>query len=324
MQPVPVQYPITTAYGKRGSYWSCNEDSNGNGIHTGADFACPEGTPLYATIAGQIRHRNYGSAFGSHQFAISPDAGQPFAEGEVFYAHARKRLSDGVYVKVGDWVGEASDEGNTSGPHLHYEFHPETKNAWNCNVHADPAPTLKDEDPPDPDAGVSSEPGIWKWHSGKETSKVLVYPGDWHKIKIDSQPASGITGKSKEEHFLYLRCHLPTGRSATRTIHTRLIRSDGDETAYLSLSYDASKGNDSIGYPNFHIEDGSGLGGEWQILVEGGTDPIDYTTRYAKTYVTYKDQAAAASAQAVTPELRAEIAKMLLTYLLGGTDASSG
>lgn len=139
--PVPAQYGISTPYGKRGGSWSCDDHGSG-GVHTGADFACPEGTPLYATVAGEVRHRSYGSAFGSHQFAISPDPDQPFADGEVFYAHARKRLADGTRVAPGDWVGEAGEEGNATGPHLHYEFHPHSKGAWNCSVHADPEPTL--------------------------------------------------------------------------------------------------------------------------------------------------------------------------------------
>ena len=91
MQPVPG-HGISTPYGKKG--WSC-------GFHTGADFAAPMGAQIVAPIAGQIRHRNYGAAFGNHQFAISPDAGQPFAAGEVFFAHTSTRLADGVRVKAG-------------------------------------------------------------------------------------------------------------------------------------------------------------------------------------------------------------------------------
>lgn len=140
--PVPEQYPVTTAYGKRGTSWSCNENSSGQGVHTGVDLACPSNTPLYATIAGTIRHRQYGSAFGDRQFAISPSAGQPFANGEVFYAHGNERLPDGTEVQVGDYVGKSGARGNVSGPHVHYEYHPNAKNSWNCSVHADPAPTM--------------------------------------------------------------------------------------------------------------------------------------------------------------------------------------
>lgn len=134
VNPVPG-YNITTPYRKSGS-WSC-------GYHTGVDLACPVGTRIVAPIAGQIRHRNYGSALGNHQFAISPDPGQPFAEGEVFFAHTRTRLADGVYVNVGDFVAECGVEGNTTGPHLHYEFHPNQKNSWGCEpVCANPQPTI--------------------------------------------------------------------------------------------------------------------------------------------------------------------------------------
>ena len=133
---------ISTAYGKRGSHWSCNEDSKGNGVHTGADYACAQGTNIYAPISGQIRHRSYGSAFGSHQFAISPDPGQPFADGEVFFAHTTNRPKDGVYVQAGDYLADVGSEGNATGPHLHLEFHPHKKGVWNCSVHANPQPVI--------------------------------------------------------------------------------------------------------------------------------------------------------------------------------------
>jgi Peptidase family M23/N-acetylmuramoyl-L-alanine amidase len=142
--PVPKIIGISTQYGKRGKHWSCRKVA-GLGIHTGVDFAAPEGTPVYATIAGEVRHRNYGSAFGKHQVAISPDPGEPFADGEVFYAHMRSRVADGTRVKPGDKIGEVGSEGNVTGPHLHYEFHPKHKNRWNCDVVADPSPTLNRE-----------------------------------------------------------------------------------------------------------------------------------------------------------------------------------
>lgn len=139
--PIPG-VSIGTPYGKRGSSWSCNEDSSGKGVHTGVDFPCPEGTSIYAPIAGQIRHRSYGSAFGNHQFAISPDPGQPFAEGEVFFAHTKTRLNDGAVVKIGDFIGYVGNEGNSTGPHLHMEYHKDTKGSWSCSVHDDPQPVL--------------------------------------------------------------------------------------------------------------------------------------------------------------------------------------
>lgn len=134
VNPVPG-YTITTPYGRAGSLWrAC-------GWHTGVDFAAPKGARVVAAIDGQIRHRNYGSAFGRYQFAISPDPGQPFGEGEVFYAHTLDRLPDGTRVKAGDTVARVGAEGNVTGAHLHFELHT-TKNAWRCSIMRDPAPAI--------------------------------------------------------------------------------------------------------------------------------------------------------------------------------------
>lgn len=139
-EPIPG-VGVSTPYGKRGHSWSCNANSSG-GVHTGVDFAAPQGTDILAPIPGQIRHRSYGSAFGSHQFAISPDPGEPFGDGEVFFAHTTDRLADGVIVEVGDYVASVGSEGNVTGPHLHMEYHPDTKGVWSCSAHADPQPVL--------------------------------------------------------------------------------------------------------------------------------------------------------------------------------------
>jgi len=139
--PVPGRV-ITTPYGKRGKFWGCNKNAAGEGIHTGVDYAAPLGTKVVAAIAGQIRHRNYGKAFGEHQFAISPDGDQPFGPDEVFYAHTRTRLPDGTRVQIGDFVAEVGAEGNVTGPHLHFEYR-KGKGSWNCDMHQDPTPVIE-------------------------------------------------------------------------------------------------------------------------------------------------------------------------------------
>jgi murein DD-endopeptidase MepM/ murein hydrolase activator NlpD len=155
MQPVPGR-GVSTPYGKRGSYWSCRKNSSGQGIHTGADFAAPQGTQIVAPIAGTIRHRYYGSAFGKHQFAISPSKGQPFASGEVFFAHTTTRLADGTEVKAGQKIAKIGSEGNATGPHLHMEFMPKTKGKWTCDVQANPQPVI-DWEEEEEDMALSDE-----------------------------------------------------------------------------------------------------------------------------------------------------------------------
>lgn len=146
---------------------------------------------------------------------------------------------------------------------------------------------------PPPETGdeekVVSTFGLYKWYSGKLTDELRIYPdGAWHKICKEMAP-SNITAESSEHHFLYLRIALPSNRTASRTIETHWRRSDGDETAYFSPEWTADA-KDSIAYFNHHMEDGSGLGGQWYIKVTGGTDPIVVTTRYAKTHVFYQDK----------------------------------
>jgi hypothetical protein len=271
--PVPTQYPISTAYGKRGSYWSCNKDSSGNGVHTGADFAAPLGTPLYATIAGQVRHRNYGSAFGSHQFAISPDPGQPFADGEVFYAHARKRVADGTYVQPGDWVGEVGDEGNVTGAHLHYEFHPDTKNVWNCSCHADPAPTLEG----------STQVNIYDYDYSGKPSGTLNVGQSYVNLDIDEwdAPRSGL-----EHLMVYLNC---SG-----------FVFDGSKPGRIRVTFERDPNNsDRFGYQDFVVvpgipellithatfEQGDGTRTWAQMKCMDGLKSMKVGTRYMKRAV---------------------------------------
>lgn len=115
----------TTPYGLKSSLWKAC------GFHTGADWARPAGTPVYAIVDGDVRYRSYGSAFGL-QLAVSPDG-----PGEWFYAHLSWRVPDGTRVKAGDLVGKVGSTGNSTGPHLHLEYHT-VKQAWRCDIMRDP------------------------------------------------------------------------------------------------------------------------------------------------------------------------------------------
>ena len=134
--PVPSSL-IGTPYGRRGSWWSCNEDANGDGIHTGVDYPDPNGTKVVAARPGTVHHCNHGSAFGSHQIEITPGDGT-----RDFYAHMRSRVADGTRVEAGDKVGEVGSEGNVSGPHLHFERHKVASGGWSCSIVVNPQPSI--------------------------------------------------------------------------------------------------------------------------------------------------------------------------------------
>lgn len=130
---------VTTKFGARGSSWSCDKDNRGRGIHTGADISAPRGTTCRAVVDGTVRHVSYGSAFGAHQFVIVASDGSAF-----FYAHTSTRPSNGSTVNVGDKVAKVATEGNTTGPHLHIEYHKKYigTSGWKCDTASDPVPMI--------------------------------------------------------------------------------------------------------------------------------------------------------------------------------------
>ena len=281
-----MSYPIPgvgigTPYGKRGSYWSCNEDAAGNGIHTGVDFPASTGTNIYAPIAGQIRHRAYGSAFGNHQFAISPDPGQPFADGEVFFAHTTTRPKDGIYVQAGDYLADVGAEGNVSGPHLHLEYMPHTKNQWRCGIHADPQPVLDWQ----PNGGNMGS-GNYDYHYGGKPPGTFSITRDYKTLDQSewSPPRSGW-----ESSTVYLNVD-PTFQSGKTVgaIRLRLVREDGDDTGHADLFVmaDALDGDGRCLIRWNYWEKGEkGVSTKVQVKCIGGLQSATISTRYLKKSV---------------------------------------
>lgn len=124
-------YQVSSGYGPR---WGT--------FHAGLDFAAPIGTPIYAAADGVVvegRERYNVAGFGSWIWLDCQDSvGKDFIYGHVKH--------DGILVKAGDRVragqqiGVVGNEGQSTGPHLHFEV-------WGSpgrlgGVHQDPAPYL--------------------------------------------------------------------------------------------------------------------------------------------------------------------------------------
>ena len=138
----PVRgFKVGAVFHQRGTSWSCSEreDPDGvvRGLHTGVDFPCAVGTAVVAARAGETRHVHFGSAFGDHQLIVLCDDGT-----QDFYAHMRSRAPNGRSVRVGDKIGEVGDEGNITGPHLHFERHKTQADHWSCDLPINPGPSL--------------------------------------------------------------------------------------------------------------------------------------------------------------------------------------
>lgn len=88
-------------------------------FHSGMDFTCPKGTPIYATGSGTIEKCIYSrGGYGKH---IIINHGYGF---KTLYAHMHKyNVTKGQSVRRGEIIGYVGNTGLSVGPHLHYEVH---------------------------------------------------------------------------------------------------------------------------------------------------------------------------------------------------------
>ncbi|PZO98548.1 MAG: 1,4-beta-N-acetylmuramidase [Corynebacterium urealyticum] len=127
----PGTYQVSSGYGPR---WGT--------FHAGLDFAAPIGTPIYAAADGVVvegRERYNVSGFGSWIWLDCQDsAGKDFIYGHV--KHDGIMVKAGDRVRAGQQIGVVGNEGQSTGPHLHFEV-------WGSpgrlgGAHQDPAPYL--------------------------------------------------------------------------------------------------------------------------------------------------------------------------------------
>jgi len=101
-------YEIGTAFGQAGPLWS-------SGFHTGQDFVAPIGTPVRAVTAGTVKVEH--PAWAGNLVRIDHGNGL-----ETLYAHLSSvTVADGTRVSAGQQIGAVGTEGNSTGPHLHFE-----------------------------------------------------------------------------------------------------------------------------------------------------------------------------------------------------------
>ena len=151
--PLPDKYKVTTKWGVPGN-WAA-------GHHTGADFACPNGTPVYAVYDGTIEAINdtagnsvWGWEYGNH---IILKVGSK----EYGFCHlSRITVAKGANVKSGQVIGYSGSSGRVTGPHLHLELR---HSPYKYGDDDNPIPTLMKK-------GVSS--GVSSIGSGMTGSKL--------------------------------------------------------------------------------------------------------------------------------------------------------
>lgn len=127
------KYRVSSGYGMRGGT-----------MHAGLDFAADHGTPIYAVadgvvIEGSERAQGSVSGFGSWIWIDSQSSvGRDFIYGHVH--HPGITVRRGQTVKAGQKIGVVGNEGQSTGPHLHWEvWGPPGRTG---GKHEDPAPWL--------------------------------------------------------------------------------------------------------------------------------------------------------------------------------------
>ncbi|WP_233491300.1 M23 family metallopeptidase [Blastococcus sp. TBT05-19] len=104
---LPVRGTLTTCFCMR---WGS--------MHYGLDLAAPLGTPILAATDGVVVRAGRASGYGNAVYIQD-------ADGNVhIYGHMRYfSVAEGDLVTAGDQIAKVGNEGQSTGPHLHYEIH---------------------------------------------------------------------------------------------------------------------------------------------------------------------------------------------------------
>ncbi|WP_084536323.1 M23 family metallopeptidase [Nocardia yamanashiensis] len=128
-------YEISDVFGSRG------------GAHQGTDFAAPAGTPIYAAMDGTVAQAGEASGFGiwivlDHNISgvtTSTVYGHMYASDLLVHA--------GDSVSAGQQIAAVGSNGESSGPHLHFEVWPSGGRLGGGSP-IDPVPWLEGSDQP--------------------------------------------------------------------------------------------------------------------------------------------------------------------------------
>lgn len=89
-------------------------------LHTGTDFAIPEGTSVAAARAGTVVSTGYNSAYG-YRVVVSHGGVGGVALTTTYNHLSRITVREGQHVTRGERVGRSGNTGWSTGAHLHFE-----------------------------------------------------------------------------------------------------------------------------------------------------------------------------------------------------------
>jgi murein DD-endopeptidase MepM/ murein hydrolase activator NlpD len=102
----PVNGNITARFGEQIFY----------GIHMGLDYGVATGSPIYATMPGEVVEAGDNGPYGLLVIIQNGDY-------KTYYAHLSViSIQVGQIVQPGQQIGLSGNTGRSTGPHLHYEI----------------------------------------------------------------------------------------------------------------------------------------------------------------------------------------------------------
>jgi murein DD-endopeptidase MepM/ murein hydrolase activator NlpD len=121
MFPLAIPASISSMFG-----WRTHPITGDQRFHSGTDLAAPLGTPVLAAYAGQVALADFLGGYGL-AIALEHNKGTQ----QTVYAHLSEIfVKPGERVKQGDAIGRVGSTGNSTGPHLHFEFRQLTPEGW--------------------------------------------------------------------------------------------------------------------------------------------------------------------------------------------------
>ncbi|MBD2462374.1 M23 family metallopeptidase [Oscillatoria sp. FACHB-1407] len=119
--PLSLPASITSAFG-----WRVHPISGAMRFHYGTDLGAPMGTPVLAAYSGRVAIADFMNGYGLTVVMrhASPDA-------QTLYAHLSEIfVQPGEVVEQGQVIGRVGSTGNSTGPHLHFEYRERTQEGW--------------------------------------------------------------------------------------------------------------------------------------------------------------------------------------------------
>lgn len=121
LYPLSVPATITSAFG-----WRIHPISGTQRFHSGTDIGAPTGTPILAAFSGRVDTADW---LGGYGLTVILTHGE--GRVQTLYAHMSELfVQPGQVVQQGEVIGRVGSTGNSTGPHLHFEYREYTSEGW--------------------------------------------------------------------------------------------------------------------------------------------------------------------------------------------------